>query len=193
MLPLEGKLVTADALHCQREFCSEVRADGGDYMAIVKLNQPTLYRDIELLFRQPPEDEVFSTVEQCDRHGDRRELRRLLASTALCGYLDWPDVGQVCKVERVSVRKGKESRQVRYAITSLREDVGPDALLKHVRGHWGIENRLPRRVGARRDFRGGRQPGSYGVGATGDGGIAQCRAGDTASGRVDQHRRRAAP
>lgn len=141
-LPLKGKLVTADALYCQRGFCRTVRDSGGDYLVIVKKNQPTLYGDIELLFAQPPEDEVFANAEQRDRHGDRREVRRLLASTALCAYLDWPDVGQVCKVERVSLRKDKETRQVRYGITSLKAQIGPDALLQHVRGHWGIENRL---------------------------------------------------
>jgi len=141
-LSLEKKLVTADALYCQREFCRSVRDGGGDYLVIVKKNQPTLYADIELLFAQPPEDEVFASTEQHDRHGDRREVRKLQASTALCTYLDWPDVGQVCKIERVSVRKGTQTRQVRYAITSLGQQVGPDALLRHVRGHWGIENRL---------------------------------------------------
>jgi predicted transposase YbfD/YdcC len=51
-------------------------------------------------------------------------------------------VGQVCKVERVFVRKGKTTREVRYAITSLGAEVGAARLLCHIRGHWGIENRL---------------------------------------------------
>lgn len=142
VLPLEGKLVTADALHCQRGFCRQIRAAGGQYLIIVKENQPTLYRDIELLFNEPPEDEVFATAEVRDRHGDRREVRRLWASTSLRGYLDWPGVEQVCKVERVSERKGKVTRQVRYAITDLGPEVGPEYLQRHIRGHWGIENRL---------------------------------------------------
>lgn len=141
-LALEGKLVTADALHCQRAFCQQIRAAGGHYLIIVKENQPTLYRDIGLLFNEPPEDEVFATAEVRDRHGDRREVRRIWTSTALRGYLDWPGVEQVCKIERLSVRKDKETRQVRYAITDLGSDVGPEYLQRHVRGHWGIENRL---------------------------------------------------
>jgi len=109
---------------------------------IVKANQPTLLSDVETLFAEPPEGEVFAFAEQCDKHGDRVDVRRLWASTALRDYLDWPGAGQVCKIERVSKRKGKESRQVRYAITSLGEDVGAKELLRHVRGHWGIENGL---------------------------------------------------
>lgn len=58
-------------------------------------------------------------------------------------YLDWPDVRQVCRLERVVKRKGTETREVAYAITSA----GPEwadaaALLGYWRGHWGIENRV---------------------------------------------------
>ena len=141
-LPLKGRLVTADALYCQRKFCREVCDAEGDYLVIVKANQQRLFSEIELLFGDPPEGEAFAFAEQRDRHGGRHDLRKLWASTALRDYLDWPGAKQVCKIERTSERKGKTSHQVRYAITSLGEEVGPEQLLKHVRGHWGIENRL---------------------------------------------------
>lgn len=141
-LPVKGRLVTADALYCQREVCAQIRRAGGDYLLIVKANQRRLYEDVELLFAEPPVGEVLREAEQRDRHGDRHEVRRLWASTALRGYLDWPEVRQVCKVERVVERKGKISAEVRYAITSLGEEVGPERLLKYMRGHWAIENRL---------------------------------------------------
>lgn len=114
----------------------------GDYLVIVKANQQGLFSDIELLFKEPPEGEVFAFTEQRDRHGGRQDVRRLWGSAALRDYLDWPGAQQVCKIERVSERKGKLSREVRYAITSLGEEVGAQQLLRHVRGHWGIENRL---------------------------------------------------
>ena len=109
---------------------------------IVKKNQPRLYEDITLLFSEPPFDETFATAEQRSRHGGRLEMRRVWVSSALNEYLDWPGVHQVCKVERVTEQKGKVSREVRYAITSLGKQVGPVELLQHIRGHWGIENRL---------------------------------------------------
>ena len=46
------------------------------------------------------------------------------------------------KVESWRAVKGKQTRQVRYAITSLGPRIPADRLLKLVRGHWGIENRL---------------------------------------------------
>lgn len=49
-LPLKGRLVTADALHTQREFCQTVLDGEGDYLLPVKENQPTLLADLEAVF-----------------------------------------------------------------------------------------------------------------------------------------------
>lgn len=141
MLDLVGRLVTMDALYCQREVCKDVNERGGDYLVIVKRNQPRLYEDIALLFAEPPVGEVFGTAEQRDQHADRHEERRIWVSTALQGYLDWPGAQQVCKIERRVERKGKVAIDVRYAITS-RQRISAEELLSLVRGHWAIENRL---------------------------------------------------
>jgi hypothetical protein len=63
-------------------------------------------------------------AQQKGYHGDRYEVGRVWTSTALNGYLDWPGVGQVGKVERVTERNGKQTREIRYVITSLGERVG---------------------------------------------------------------------
>ena len=68
-------------------------------------------------------------------------------STALNGYLneylDWLGLGQVCCVERTRRRKGKETVERAYAITSLPPERADAARLLEIwRGHWGIENRL---------------------------------------------------
>jgi predicted transposase YbfD/YdcC len=141
-LPLAGRVVTADALHCQRETCRQIRDAGGDYLVLVEANQPTLYADIQTVFDEPPPGERFAFVEQRDRHGDRREVRRLWASTALTGYLDWPGVQQVGKVERRVGQHGAVVHQTRYFITSLAPALGAARLLALKRGHWQIENRL---------------------------------------------------
>jgi len=52
-------------------------------------------------------------------------------------------VGQVCKLERVFRCKGREVREVAYAITSAGPELACAAtLLGWWRGHWHIENRL---------------------------------------------------
>ena len=45
-LVLEGRLVTGDAMFCQRDFCQQVIDARGDYLVFVKDNQPTLLDDI---------------------------------------------------------------------------------------------------------------------------------------------------
>ncbi len=76
-----------------------------------------------------------------DKGHGRKEIRRLLSTTALNDYLDWPDVGQVFELERVRVLKDKTEVEVVYGITSLqRARADAKSLLAWVRGHWGIEN-----------------------------------------------------
>jgi hypothetical protein len=52
VLPLAGKVVTGDALFCQRDFCEAVIDGGGDYLLTVKDNQPTLHFDIASMFHE---------------------------------------------------------------------------------------------------------------------------------------------
>lgn len=80
---------------------------------------------------------------QESRHGNRRELRCLWVSGLLTGYSDWPHVAQVCRLERLVRVRGKKTREVAYAVTSLPAHAAtPQHLLALWRGHWGIENRV---------------------------------------------------
>lgn len=45
-LPLEGAIITGDAIFTQREICKHIRDKNGHYLFVVKDNQPTLYADI---------------------------------------------------------------------------------------------------------------------------------------------------
>jgi predicted transposase YbfD/YdcC len=146
-----GRVLTGDALFCQRALCQQVLAAGGDYLLLVKENQGTLYRDIALLFDPPPcvpaapltDRRVASTVE--NGHGRRMERRELVASTDLAGYLDWPGAGQVFRLERTWRERGKTKRALHYGITSLAPaESDAERVLALRRGHWGIEHRLHR-------------------------------------------------
>lgn len=48
---LKGKLITADAIFCQRDLCQQVVDDGGDYLITVKDNQSELKAAIEAEFQ----------------------------------------------------------------------------------------------------------------------------------------------
>jgi hypothetical protein len=53
-LVLEGKVVTGDALFCQREICEQVVGQGGHYVFTVKDNPPTLLQEIQTLLPSAP-------------------------------------------------------------------------------------------------------------------------------------------
>lgn len=53
VLPVEGKIITGDAMFTHRDVCAEVIERGGDYILPVKDNQPTLRADIAAAFAQP--------------------------------------------------------------------------------------------------------------------------------------------
>jgi DDE_Tnp_1-associated/Transposase DDE domain len=49
-LTLEGRLITGDAMFCQREVCQHIVDSGGDYLVTVKDNQPELKETLESEF-----------------------------------------------------------------------------------------------------------------------------------------------
>src|SRR5207302_1958000 len=46
----KGKILTGDAFYCQRCLCAALLLAGGDYVFLVKANQPHLFEDLRLLF-----------------------------------------------------------------------------------------------------------------------------------------------
>ena len=81
--------------------------------------------------------------ETLEKSRGRLERRRLTSTTVLNDYLDWPDVGQVCRLVRETTRAGEETTDVQYALTSVgRDRADARRLLKWWRGQWKIENGL---------------------------------------------------
>jgi predicted transposase YbfD/YdcC len=142
-----GRVLTGDALFCQRALCRQVLAAGGDYVLLVKENQPTLYGDIRLLFDPPAGSAPLPLLDRregqtADRgHGRRDEVRQLVASTDLTGYLDWPGLAQVFRLTRTWHEHGTTKQALHDGIASLSPEAGPPGrLLALKRGHWAIEN-----------------------------------------------------
>jgi predicted transposase YbfD/YdcC len=142
-LVLDGVLVTTDALLTQRRVARTIRQRGGDYLLVVKENQPTTLAAIEVWFADP--QAVHRSSTQYDLHGNRIEQRALRASAGLVDYLDWPDLAQVLSLERrvTDKRSGSVRCETAYALTSLPpERAAPAQLLAAWRAHWHIENQL---------------------------------------------------
>ena len=143
-LVLEGRIVTMDALLTQRHVAQTIVDKGGDYVMIVKENQPRLRADIELVFTLPPVGDRQDTARTIDLGHGRIEQRNLTTSDALVGYSDWPGLAQVFELGRhVMIQStGEERVEVVYGVTSLRpERATPGRLLALVRGQWHIENK----------------------------------------------------
>jgi hypothetical protein len=75
-LPLDGRVVTADALLTQRDVCAQIVEEGGDYFLPVKDNQPALEADIT---------RAFSPAARAHAESDRGAGPADLAATAVGG------------------------------------------------------------------------------------------------------------
>lgn len=146
MLVLKGVVITGDAMFTQREIAKKIISKGGDYLISVKANQPSLLEDIKQAFTdQWWMTDTLRQARTLDSYADRIEERSLKASTAMCGYSDWPGLRQVLRMERriTNKRTKAERQEVAYAVTSLDEkQVGAEQLLRLWREHWHIENKL---------------------------------------------------
>jgi predicted transposase YbfD/YdcC len=151
-LDLRNKVVVGDAMHTQREVSLQIVEAGGDYVWVVKDNQPATRQAVEQLFapappipgwNQPPTD--FRIARTANKAHGRLEERTLTASSLLNDYLDWPGLGQVFKLERrfTTLATGAVYGEVQYGLTSLTAaEASPQRLLELVRSEWGIENSL---------------------------------------------------
>lgn len=100
---LKGRVISADALYTQKVFCQEVIASGGEYLLVVKRNQPGFSEDLRLFFQNLPLDCTDWRTDGLADKGHGRQTHRLIqVSTELNEYLarDWREVGRsfVCVV-----------------------------------------------------------------------------------------------
>jgi predicted transposase YbfD/YdcC len=142
-LDWQNRVLTGDALYCQRSLCQQILDRGGDYLLSVKANQPTLYHLLWRTFaphaRPLLDRREGRTVNK--GHG-RLEIRHLAATADSLALPDWPGVAQLFRIERTWWEKGERKQQVRYGMTSLPPAMGtPARLLQLRRQHWLIENR----------------------------------------------------
>ncbi|MGH2346102.1 MAG: ISAs1 family transposase [Chloroflexota bacterium] len=143
-LLLEGWVVTMDALLTQQKIAQAIVDAGGDYIMMVKENQPTLHADIATAFADPGLLAGTSTTATTHARGHgRAERRDLTLTSALAAYLTWPGQRQVFALTRTrtTLRTGEVSGEIAYGITSLSATRADAAfLLDRVRDHWMIEN-----------------------------------------------------
>jgi predicted transposase YbfD/YdcC len=137
---LRGVVVTADALHCQRDHVAYLAGRGAHWILTVKGNQPTLHQQLAgLLWRQTPEADRTA-----DRGHGRREIRTLKILSVAAG-IEFPHAAQAIQIQRRRRLLDEPKRfttETVYAITDLQaHQAKPWQLADWIRGHWGIENK----------------------------------------------------
>ena len=146
---LGGVVVTADALHTQREHVADLHARNAHWVLQVKGNQPTLRRQLAAL----PWRQVTEGHRSAETGHGRREIRTLKVVTVAAsvdGGIAFPHARQAIQVTRrtrpISARTGRKGRwrtETVYAITDLGpHQARPAELAAWIRGHWQIENGL---------------------------------------------------
>jgi len=142
---LTDVVVTADALHAQREHATYLHRRNAHYVLTVKGNQPSLHRQ---LAGQPWKDVPVGHRQTDTSHG-RTVTRTYKIITIAAGIL-FPHAAQAVQITRTRKPKnkgkrssGRATRETVYAITSLTAEQAPPAeLARYIRGHWHVENKL---------------------------------------------------
>jgi predicted transposase YbfD/YdcC len=149
LLDLHEKIVTSDAMGCQKDIAETIVTGGGDYILAVKDNQPTLHAELQAAFATaPPPPARSSRLYTTEDQGHGREEQRTVQVLPARGYVAeaqlalWLGVLSIVMVTRVvwCEATGKESIEVSYFLSSL----PPYArrIGAAIRGHWSIENGL---------------------------------------------------
>ncbi len=108
-LAIKGKVVTADAMHCQRETCAKIVSKQGDYVLGLKQNQPSLYEDISLYAKEADREELQTcqTVEKNAGRIEKRICRKIKDISWLLPRHDWPGLRCAFLIERIVDKRGE--------------------------------------------------------------------------------------
>lgn len=140
-LDIEGKIVTADAMHCQKETCRKIIEKKGEYLIGLKGNQQTLYEDIALFCGDVNNREMLerhTTIEKNAGRIEKRNCSKITDLTWLEGREKWPGLQSIISIERIVDVRGHSSKETSYYISSL--DASAQRLMEIAREHWKIES-----------------------------------------------------
>jgi predicted transposase YbfD/YdcC len=141
-LPLDGVLVSADAMQTTRDNARFLRqVKHAHYLLPVLGNQPALYAALDAL----PWENTPVAAATTDTARGRVETRtvRVLPAPEDLGF---PDAGQAILIERyVTAKKNgqwemRNCEAVLYLTSLTAADASPEDLLAHIRGHWTVEH-----------------------------------------------------
>ncbi|MHA7177915.1 ISAs1 family transposase [Arthrobacter sp. Sr24] len=137
---LAGVVISADALHTQREHAQYLHSRDAHYVLTVKANQPTLHDQLQAL----PWKQVRAG-HKTHETANGREIQRTVKCVSVAAGIKFPHASQAAQITRKSRPLGtrKWSTETVHIVTSLAPEAGkPELIGSLIRGHWGIENGL---------------------------------------------------
>lgn len=142
LLSLEGCIVTADALHCNRAMAQTILDRGGDYVLAIKANRRPLFHVVAQQFTRTG---ARRTATRCERPThDRSETRRatIMRNQSLAALHGFPGVAAIGRItaRRRQHDKPADPLLVRYYLLS--KYMSAARFLRVARSHWTIENQL---------------------------------------------------
>jgi len=140
LIDLKGKIVTGDALHCNRRTVEAIVAKGGDYCLALKGNQDSLLSDARACLAKAGKRHPMAKTET-KGHG-RMETRVgvVVKAKGLAEHHEFPGLKAFGRIEATRVIDGKTETDVR--VFALSRKLSADDLLSTARAHWQIENAL---------------------------------------------------
>lgn len=133
--------ISIDAMGCQKEIAKKTINKGGDYLLMVKGNQPGLLEKVSNTFSTEncPDMPRFEHLEASHGRVVTQLVWATLATTV--DAQEWPNCNTIAMVALLRQVGGKTSNlEHRYYISS--HDMTPEAMAKAVRVQWAVENDL---------------------------------------------------
>lgn len=140
---VKGRIISTDALHTQKKWCTSVHGYKGYSLTIVKKNHPTLYEDIQDFFDDPDADQhEWQYAKRVQKGHGRLERREIWTSTQMNDWFerDWAAIAQIFRIRRWVKEAEKEREETVYGITNLPpKKANALRLLTLQQEHWRIE------------------------------------------------------
>ncbi len=140
LLDIEGCLVVADALNCQKETAKVIVDGKADYLLSVKDNHPTLKEDIEDYVQDETLQQTMDTHETVEKNRDRVERRTAYTTNDidwLYGKEEWKNLACIGAVHTQFTTKKGATEEWHYFISS--RQLSAEELLRHARLEWSVE------------------------------------------------------
>ena len=140
-LDIQGYMIVADALNCQKETAEAVIKGKGDYLLDAKENQPTLEQEIRDFVQDDSLRKTMDCKSVTEKSRDRVETRTAYTTTDidwLYGKEKWKNLCCIGAIKTEFERKGVKTEEWHYYISS--RNLTALELLHHARMEWAVES-----------------------------------------------------